>query len=415
MAITDYIKRFFSPSSGFSVYSSCNAPSRTEYIDNIYNSSSFMIPLTKKVDAMKAIEWNVYKDVDDNKDKVKNHVLSDVFNMPNNLSTWGEFIEYLMVWFEAKDNGVLIEKISNGRSFKPSLKLHNPDNFTIYVRSGSIEKITITNPSRTILKQELENFLWIKQPNFNNMGDNRNWNESVTGRTRQWFMGLLGLFTDKSWSWNNSVVDNSNSRPGLYTSEKPLSPTDQEEFKQRVESKNSYSNKGKDLILTGNVKYTPLDHLPKDVDWSTGDETSHKRIAISVGVPAELVGSGESTYNNRREARKELYEETIIPFCRDLKRRLNFFLKEFLKNGEYIDFDTSSIPALQKDLGEAIDKLNGVKDRVSVNEYRMLLSKMTDFSLESIKESTADEILVPSSVVPLKELETENVPKEDEE
>ena len=154
--------------------------------------------------------------------------------------------------------------------------------------------------------------------------------------------------------------------------------------------------------MTGNIKYTPNDTQPQDSDWGNGEKTSHHRIANSIGVPGELVGVGESTYANRQEARKELYHETAIPIAKDFANRLNVFLKDWLKSNEIIDVDVGSIPALQNDLSETINMLAPLKDRLTVNEFRALLTKMTNVDLPPIKN--ADFIIVNSNESTLEDI-----------
>lgn len=130
-----------------------------------------------------------------------------------------------------------------------------------------------------------------------------------------------------------------------------------------------------------------------------GEKVAHERISNSLGVPAELVSGGDSTFANRQEARKELYHEEVIPWCRDLTKRFNNFLSPWLKEGERIDFITSSIPALQSDLASVISSLEGIKDRVSINEYRKIVADMSDYDLEAV--DNGDDIMLPSTMVTL--------------
>ena len=73
-----------------------------------------------------------------------------------------------------------------------------------------------------------------------------------------------------------------------------------------------------------------------------------------------------------------------------------------------IDYDITGIDELKEDIGEVIKNLEGVKNRLSINEYRRLLSKLTDVELEDLGEKgniilvssgdmTLDEILEPDT------------------
>lgn len=395
---------------GISVMQGCSLYSSEEYISNIYENGSFMLSESKKIAALKAMEWGVYKeDKEGNKEKQANHVLTDLFNMPNDNLSFQEMLGLMTLWYDGKDNGYLLEKIVGMKSMKPTINIYNPDNFQVYFECGRIIKITITNPSKVIFGEELANYMWVKQPNpYDSMGGS-SWSQMGTGYTNQRAASKFGSYNDNAWRWNNSLVKNSGKRPGLYTSETKMSPEDLKHFREKVEAKNTLDDKGKDIILTGNMKYTPIDVQPQDTDWSNGEKTAHTRVANSLGVPAELVGVGESTYTNRVEANKELYHTTVIPEAKNICKRLNVFLKDWLKAGETIDIDTGSIPALQNDLASTINMLQPLKDRLTINEFRGLITKMTNIDLLAYKggdvivvsagESTLDDI-ISGEVVP---------------
>ena len=135
------------------------------------------------------------------------------------------------------------------------------------------------------------------------------------------------------------------------------------------------------MVLGSGLKISDMSRAPIDTDWCIGEQKAYERTAIAAGVPAELVGGGESTYQNRRHAKKELYKDEIIPFFNNLKGWLNYLLRDYLKEGEFIDYDLTGIDELKEDISEVIKNLEPIKNRVTINEYRKFLSKMTDIEL----------------------------------
>lgn len=83
---------------------------------------------------------------------------------------------------------------------------------------------------------------------------------------------------------------------------------------------------------------------------------------------------------------------------------MNYLLKDYLKPGEFIDYDLSGADELKEDLGDIIQKLDSIKDRITVNEYRKIISKLTDFELDSI--SGGDVLLVSGGEATLEEVTT---------
>ena len=68
-----------------------------------------------------------------------------------------------------------------------------------------------------------------------------------------------------------------------------------------------------------------------------------------------------------------------------MKNWLNYLLSDYLKNGEYIDYDCLGADELKDDIGDIIQKLEPLKNRVTINEYRRIISSLTDLSLEQLK------------------------------
>ena len=137
-------------------------------------------------------------------------------------------------------------------------------------------------------------------------------------------MSILGSYIKKVWNWNWSLAKNSGRVNGIISADGDYSLTqeDREEIRDKYSSMASGLNNGKPIVMGTKIRYQDTSKSPTDVDWSNGELTAHQKICLSVGVPPELVGAGESTYNNRLEAKKELYTDTIIPWYQDFIRQL---------------------------------------------------------------------------------------------
>ena len=84
-----------------------------------------------------------------------------------------------------------------------------------------------------------------------------------------------------------------------------------------------------------------------------------------------------------------------------MKSWLNYLFSEYLKNGEFIDYDLSGADELKEDIGDVITKLEPLKDRLTINEYRKIVSLLTDLSLGDVEGG--DVLLVNSGVATLDE------------
>lgn len=107
-------------------------------------------------------------------------------------------------------------------------------------------------------------------------------------------------------------------------------------------------NAGKPLVLGGDVSWEEMAVTPRDMDFNEGKLDAARDICYSYGVPPILVVPGESTYNNRSEAKLELYEETVIPLAISILDMLSVWLNsKFKETGLRIVPDLDSVSALE--------------------------------------------------------------------
>jgi hypothetical protein len=126
--------------------------------------------------------------------------------------------------------------------------------------------------------------------------------------------------------------------------------------------------------------------MDKSMLWSA------QRICAAFGVPGELVGLVSATYQNRREARKALYTETILPLLDRIADDLNNWLVPQFGESLTLAYDADSIEALQEDR-EALFNQIKVASWLTVNEQRV----MAGYD----ERPEGDVILEPGTLVPL--------------
>ena len=389
---------------------------RDEYMATIPQQEAFMIAMKKKIKACQNIEFSIYKKTADGKEQLSKHTLSNLFKMINQNTSFNDFIDYFLVWYEGYDNGVLLEVVKGLSNFCPDLYIHSPKNFTVHYEGSRISRIELMNPHKNITGEELDNFLWVRSPNYENIKDGISGLGVTTGYSKNNAFAIWGAYVKKAWEWNWSLAKNLGKPGGILSTEGYVDKEDRKEISDKYTASNGGANHaGKPLVLGSGLKYQDTSRAPIDTDWCTGEQKAYERTAIAAGVPAELVGGGESTYQNRKHAKKELYKDEIIPFFNNLKNWLNYLLRDYLKEGEFIDYDLTGIDELKEDISEVIKNLEPIKNRVTINEYRKFLSKMTDIELEDLGEK-GDVILVSAGDVTLAEvLESPDVSEEKED
>ena len=110
----------------------------------------------------------------------------------------------------------------------------------------------------------------------------------------------------------------------------------------------------------GNFKVTEMGQSAKEMDFVESRKATWSELAAAFGVPLAALGFTESVNLANADAmNRMIYLDTIIPQLELYKRQLTLQLaRDF--GGEWIlDYDLSSIPAMQANLGEKID--NAVK------------------------------------------------------
>jgi HK97 family phage portal protein len=178
-------------------------------------------------------------------------------------------------------------------------------------------------------------------------------------------------------AWNVALLQNGGVPAGALSTDGALSDEQYNRLRDLLDNDfTGMQNAGRPLLLEGGVRWQEMGGSPKDMMWESGLKFSSREIANAFGVPSELIGDNENkTYSNYQEARKALYEETILPLMDWLRDEWNMWLVSLYGDNLYLDYDKDAIEALQLDRQviwtSAIDaKKAGV---ITTNEARELL------------------------------------------
>jgi HK97 family phage portal protein len=106
-------------------------------------------------------------------------------------------------------------------------------------------------------------------------------------------------------------------------------------------------NAGKPHVFGGLVDWLEMGINPKDMDFAKGKDDAARDICLSYGVPHILVVPGQSTYNNVREAKLELWEDTVLPLIDKVTDALDAWLCPQFGDGLNLGVDLDEIPALE--------------------------------------------------------------------
>jgi HK97 family phage portal protein len=176
--------------------------------------------------------------------------------------------------------------------------------------------------------------------------------------------------------WNLALLQNEARPSGVLqmsvTKDNPrgaLTDTQYQQLKQQVEERSGSWNAGRPLILQGGLEWKQMSLSPKDMDFLNAKSVTANDILMVYGVPSELVGIGQKTFNNYAEARLSFYEETVLPTLDSFKDNINQWLLPMFGDNLHLDYDEDSIPALVEKREKKFTSLAGVS-YLTENEKR---------------------------------------------
>lgn len=155
--------------------------------------------------------------------------------------------------------------------------------------------------------------------------------------------------------WNLALLQNSATPSGVLqaqsTSMNPRGELTEEQFRRLkdefAESYQGARNAGRPMLLEGGLEWKAMSLSPREMDFLNAKESTASDIAMVFGVPPEMLGLGQKTFNNYKEARLSFYEETVLPLMDGLRDELNRSVAPAFGEGLYLDYDKDDVEALQ--------------------------------------------------------------------
>ena len=208
---------------------------------------------------------------------------------------------------------------------------------------------------------------------------------------------------NESVKWNFKLLGNSAKPSGVMTFKEKGNgsiPPDNEQIKKiRDDFNNQYSgpeNAGKIPFLNFDMQWQALGMTPVDMDWLNGKNSSARDIALALGYPPFLLGMSEgSTFNNVREAKLSLYQNTVVPMTESILDSIAHWLSQKTDQDIEIkpDLDAVDALALQRESILEQSRKDVESGIITPNEARAL-RKYDD-------EPNADDLLIPAGKLPL--------------
>ncbi len=186
---------------------------------------------------------------------------------------------------------------------------------------------------------------------------------------------------DERADYTKHILINYGVAGGVASTDQPLTAKQVDSIRRQMTSRISGDKRGSLLLLHSGLKLDQGAMTPKEIDLPGVASMSESRICALFGVPPEVVGVRvgleHSTYSNKAEARKRMWEDTISPLLRRLAGGLtDGFLRAEGDQRTEVDFDTSDVRALREDADKRHERWRADWDSglAMLNEARAGLS-----------------------------------------
>ena len=277
-----------------------------------------------------------------NKEIIDKHLLLDLLKKPNPCMGSNYFFETIYSHKLIAGNVYIRAIINNGRP--QELYILRPDRVTIIVGNSDVPlayKYKFNSLEEIFKVNQLDGkseILHIK--NFNPIND--------------WY-GLSSVEPaaysidqhNEASKWNQSILQNGAKPSGALIVNGDTFLTDDQFTRLKEQLTDEFSgsnNAGKPMLLEGGLDWKEISLSPKEMDFLEMKHSTARDIALSFGVPSQLIGiPGDNTYNNMAEARLFLWEQTILPNIDVVLSEINNWLVPMIDDNVEIFYDKNDI------------------------------------------------------------------------
>ena len=326
-------------------------------IDEGLKQSTWIYACIRKIsESVSSVPWYVEKKVGDEWERVEHHPVEQLLRNPNPnpLITGTNLMKLEVNHRHLGGNAIWHKNMYNGTPVE--LWPIKPDRiYPMINEDGTIDNYKYRPQNQaneiTIPVEEIIHFQFVDPSNFN------------------WGMSPLQaaakvVDTDiAAVSHNKQLLDNSAISSGAFTYNDNLTRQQWEEARERV--REHMKNPGLPWILGNDAKWNQTGFSVEDLQILEQRKFSMYEIHAAFDVDPLLTGAPDaSSRANKTEAKKEFWQDNIIPYLDSLKQGLEANLlvhwdnSHAVQTGEHqlrLNYDTSGISALREDFTEKVN------------------------------------------------------------
>lgn len=207
--------------------------------------------------------------------------------------------------------------------------------------------------------------------------------------------------SNESYDANTAMLKNGGPAGVLSNkSGRVMQPKEVEEQKKSFDKKFAGGkNVNQILHAATDLSWEAIGLSPVDLDLLESNKADLGDFCRAYGIDIIIFDQDQSSYNNKKTAKKALWEDTMIPECNlerdDLNRWLAAPWSEFDGREYYIDYDLSKIPALQIDRNELSARLREEQKLGwwTPNQCRQMMGEDADEDNEAMSRHYIDSSL----------------------
>jgi HK97 family phage portal protein len=199
-------------------------------------------------------------------------------------------------------------------------------------------------------------------------------------------------------SWNRYSMQQRAISDGAFILDQHLNMDQWNEAREQIKAQHTGSENARNFwVLGAGAQWQPMSMSPAEMDFIESRKLNREEICSIFGVPPVMIGHYENaTLANIETGRKIFWLDTIIPYLVDIRNSLNAALAREYGLDIRLDFDTSTVEAIQANLQEKIQNAQSLFNMgVPFNE----INKQLDLGFDEIEGG--DTGFLPSNLLPL--------------
>lgn len=329
--------------------------------------------IKKIITAASSVHWNAYQKKSKDLQELSEHPILNVLKKPNPLMSTSTYIEEMIGFKLIAGNAYHEANTVGGKILE--LWPVRPDKMRVVPgANGYVSEYVFKNG-------HIERRFDVEEPIFRSQI--MHWKSF---HPRDEFYGMSPLEAailqldqnNAGQKWNLSLLQNSAAPSGVLQmvadQNNPRGSLTDEQVKrlrdQFEEGFQGADNSGRPLVLEGGLQWTQMSLSPKEMDFLKSKEVTATDIAGVYGVPPEVLGLGQKTFSNYKEARLAFYEDTVLPELDSFKNMFNMWAARHTEDSSvFIDYDKDKIEALQERREQKFTSLANVT-YLTINEKR---------------------------------------------